>query len=218
MRLWDQHHTRERRLPLPAARYTTTFRRDAARKAAPPWRAGVSWHRLPGQALRQWTSVASELGGDMVAGTRAVLTSQPLRLVRITAVERLQDRLMLVPHRTAQADGLQHRPHGATDMGPVMVGGLGNERIARGRVDQMVKLHVHIDHRPDALPRSSPTPLEKNRGVQLGISLRGTARGEAVEDGPHLVHLGDRVRLDRRHSQAAPPGVADKTLLLEQTQ
>src|SRR5467141_3320184 len=50
---------------------------------------------------------------------------------RITAVDCLQERLMLVPHRTAQADGVQHRPHGAADMGPVMVGGLGDERIAR---------------------------------------------------------------------------------------
>jgi hypothetical protein len=73
--------------------------------------------------------VASELAGDMVAGARAVLTSQPLCLVRIPAGDRLQDRRMLVPHRTAQAGGLQHRPHGAADMGPVMVGGLGNERL-----------------------------------------------------------------------------------------
>src|SRR5262245_63162615 len=53
-------------------------------------RAGVSWqYRLPGQALRQWTHVASKLGGDMVTGVRAVLTCQPLRLVRIAAVDRL---------------------------------------------------------------------------------------------------------------------------------
>ena len=50
------------------------------------------------------------------------------------------------------------------------------------------------------------------------MGLRGTAGGEAVEDGPHLVHLGDRWRLERRHPQAAPPGITDKTLLLEQPQ
>src|SRR5215475_4764704 len=103
-------------------------------------------------------------------------------------------------------------------MGPVMVGGLGNERIARGRVDQVVKMHVRVDHRPYALPGSSPTPLGNNRGVQLGVSLRRPASSEAVEDGPHLVHLSDRLRLKRRHPQATPPGIADKTLFLEQTQ
>src|SRR4029453_650688 len=162
--------------------------------------------------------MADELGGDMVAGARAVLTGQSLCLVRITAVDRLQDRLMLVPHRTAQADSLQHRPHGTADMGPVMVSGLGNERITRGRVDQVMKLHISIDHCPDVLPGSSPTPFENNRRVQRGIGLRGTAGGEAVEDGPHLVHLGNRLRLEWRYSQAAPPSIADKTLLLEQTQ
>src|SRR5262245_23281268 len=83
---------------------------------------------LPGQALRQWTDLAGELAGDMVAGTRAVLPSQPLRQARLTAGDRLHDRRMLVPHRPAQADSVQHRPHGAADMGPGMVGGLGNAR------------------------------------------------------------------------------------------
>src|SRR5437660_1741853 len=111
-----------------------------------PRHAGVSWRRhLPGQALRQWTPMAAELGSYMGTGARAVLTGQPLCQVRITAVDRLHDRLMLVPHGTAQADGLQHRAHGAADMGPVMVGGLGNERIARGRVDQVVKVHIRVD-------------------------------------------------------------------------
>ena len=142
---------------------------------------------------RPRTHVLGELSSNMVSSARTVLTCQPLRLVRITAVDRLQDRRMLVPHRTAQADGLQHRPHGAADMGPVMVGGLGNERIARGRVDQVMKLHISVDHRPDALPGSSPTPLDNHRGIQLGVGLCGTAGGEAVEDGPHFIHLRDRL-------------------------
>jgi hypothetical protein len=53
-----------------------------------------------------------------------------LRPLRLAAVDGLQDRLVLVPHCTAPAYGLQHRTHGATDVAPVMVDSFGDERIA----------------------------------------------------------------------------------------
>src|SRR5262252_1366739 len=68
------------------------------------------------------------------------------------------------------------------------------------------------------LPGSSLTPLEKHRGIHLGLGLRGAAGGEAVEDGSYYVHLGDCLRLEWCYPQATPPGIADKPLLLEQPQ
>jgi hypothetical protein len=99
-----------------------------------------------------------------------------------------------------------------------MVGGLGDERIARGRVNHVVKLHVGVDHWPDTRSSSSRTPCENERGVKLGMGQGGTAGSETVEYGTHLIHLRDRLCLERRHPQAAAPDIDDKAILLEQPQ
>src|SRR5262245_57876946 len=99
----------------------------------------------------------------MVSGVLAVLTRQLLRSVRLTAVDRLQDGLVLVPHGMAQARSLEHRPHGTADMPPVIIDGCSNEWITRGGVDHVVKLHIGVNHRPDTLSGGSDTPGSEHR-------------------------------------------------------
>src|SRR5258706_12002493 len=87
---------------------------------------------------------------EMLSGFLAVPSGEPFGAIRITAVDGLEDRLMLIPDRVAHSRLLQHHPHGATNVPPVMAGAFRDQRIAGRVVDQIVKAHVGIDHSADA--------------------------------------------------------------------
>ena len=73
-----------------------------------------------------------------------------------------------------------------------MARGFRDERIARGRVDEIVERDVGIDHRPDARTGGRLAPVRDHLRVDLGPGQRGLARGQAVQHRAHLVDVGDR--------------------------
>ena len=103
-------------------------------------------------------------------------------------------------------------------MPPVIVDSRGDERIARGRVNHVVKFHIGVNHRPDALSGGGGAPGSDHHRVKLSVGQHGAAGREAVEHCADLIDLGDRLRFERRHPQATAPGIDDEAILLEQTQ
>jgi hypothetical protein len=55
----------------------------------------------------------------------------------------------------SSAEGTRHRAGGVV---PMPARGLGDERIARGRVHRLVEAHVGLDHASDASGGESPAP------------------------------------------------------------
>ena len=80
----------------------------------------------------------------------------------LAGLERAQDALMLVPHADAQVAFAQRRRHDAAQMLPVRLGGLADQRIARGLVDEQMEIDVGLDDRRHvAAGHGAPADIEQ---------------------------------------------------------
>ena len=71
----------------------------------------------------------------------------------IARLEGAQDRFVLVPHADPQVVLAQHRRHDAAHVLPVRLRCLGDQRIARGLVDEQVEVDIGFDHERDIAAR-----------------------------------------------------------------
>ncbi len=103
-----------------------------------------------------------------------------------------------------------------------------DHRVARGAVDEGVERDVVGDHGldrtrlhrleaglEDALALAPRVRGDLGRG---GAALRRQPRGESVECRTNLIAVAHHLQVERRHDEAAPAGILDDAVTLEQQQ
>ena len=174
--------------------------------------AGIS----PAGILNGLTGIVS--AGTDGAGLRAVFIGQTRGQLGIAGRDGLGDGGMLVPQRLALRLGLQHGAHGAAQMAPVLVGTLGDQWVAGGRINGLVKGQVGVQHGLHAAPARGAPAGRDQPGVDLRAPGRRQPRGQHIERAAHLVDLGHPVGVQRRDQHAAARRVEHEAVLLEQAQ
>src|ERR1043166_8656035 len=196
--------------------YTTLFRSQGKKDTLPGRIAGAARKRASSGRLLAHRGL--KLSGQDPAGALTVTPRQRFRFRRFAGVDRREDRLVLVPHRSRHLRPAERDAHRARDVLKLPPGGLGDQRIAGSLVKTLVKVHVGLDHRADLPRRHDLAAAGDEPRIEPLSGLRGEARGKPVEHPAHLVELLERGAVQGRDHQPAAPRVDDEAFVLEQAQ
>ncbi len=158
---------------------------------------------------------AAKSGYQRFARFLAMQQGLLLGRVRSAGDDQLQHFFMLIPDRMTSAGLTEGHAHDASDVIPVALGRLQQQRIACGFVDRAVKGNVGLDHRAQ-IPATGCGPTGANKAKrQIGPTARGLAGGQSIEHGTDLIKIGDMVGGQRRHHHPAASGINHQTVTLQ---
>ena len=101
---------------------------------------------------------------------------------------------------------------------PVQLGALGNQWVARGGINGVVKRCVGSHHGLDILAAGGQATLVNQLGVHHRVGLGGETGRQGIERASYLVNLTEPNAIERRHQQAASRSVQHKAVFFQQPQ